>query len=154
MSILLYYQSHGLKPFWELWIAKKKNITKITIVKFNVEFHFFSFSLIYFAFFLSFKHTLNFTERFIKQITLLNFVLCNSDYQKTSPSGSRRLVRPNLSSATVNALLRLCMALDFCSFSYWIKSGLETTQNTCSCFETFLYHNLNLQREIKGWTNL
>lgn len=41
------------------------------------------------------------------------------------PSGSRSLVRPSLSSATSKELLRLYKALDFCSFSYWIKSGLK-----------------------------
>lgn len=41
------------------------------------------------------------------------------------PSGSRRRVSPSFSSATSKALLRLYRALDFCSLSYWIKSGLK-----------------------------
>lgn len=45
------------------------------------------------------------------------------------PSGSRRRVSPSFSSATSKALLRLYRALDFCSLSYWIKSGLKSKRN-------------------------
>lgn len=51
------------------------------------------------------------------------------------PSGSRRRVSPSFSSATSKALLRLYRALDFCSFSYWIKSGLKS--NTEKNFRMF-----------------
>lgn len=51
------------------------------------------------------------------------------------PSGSRRRVSPSFSSATSKALLRLYRALDFCSLSYWIKSGLKS--NTRKHFRMF-----------------
>ena len=49
------------------------------------------------------------------------------------PSGSRRAVSPSLSSATVKAFCRFWMALDLCSLSYWIRSGLQHHHITVTC---------------------